>query len=159
MQFKEILEGVDVWTVVLWIGLLVAVFFILWRGFPWLRRFVAFVNDVSGEPARPGREALPGIMERIARIEETQHHNAEVTQDISNKVNTVHHEVFPNSGKSLRDQTNRIEAKVSKDYKEITSLKKQMSELSTDVKSQQEELTKHIEVSTGILNTLKKESS
>lgn len=60
-----------------------AVAMVVVKIWPLLRKLGHFLDDVAGEPARPGVEARPGLMERLARIE---------------------HEVFPNSGGSLRDR-------------------------------------------------------
>lgn len=147
MQFKEILEGIDLWVAILWVLFIVAIFtavsVFLWKAFPIVKKFIVFVNDVAGEDARPGFPARPGLFDRIHSIETTQ--NA-----VADKVDRVHHELFPNSGKSLRDQTNRIEQKVSADYREITKLK-------VAVNTVEKQLSEHLELSTGILNTLKEE--
>lgn len=151
MTFKEIAENWDLWLVTVFVLLaLVTLIVLAVKGVPLLKKFVAFLNDVAGEEARPGRERVPGLFERISSMEQVQ-------QTTLAKVEIIHHEVFPNSGKSLRDQTNRIEAKVSKDFDEITNLKHTVQELSVAVEAQSTELAEHIEVSTGILNTLNKE--
>lgn len=36
---------------------------------PLLRKAAHFIDDVAGEPARPGQPARPGLMERVAVIE------------------------------------------------------------------------------------------
>lgn len=69
----------------------------LWPG---ARRIMHLVDDLAGESARPGVAARPGLMERMAAVEGSQ-------QDMSEKVDTIHHEVLPNSGTSLRDEVNR----------------------------------------------------
>lgn len=71
------------WLVALAIGVLVVVK--LW---PLLRKLGHFLDDVAGEPARPGVPARPGLMERIA---------------------TVEHELTTNSGSSVKDAVKRIE--------------------------------------------------
>lgn len=55
---------------------------------PFVRKMNHFVDDMVGEGARPGMPARPGIIARLGTIE---------------------HELHPNSGKSLRDQTDRVE--------------------------------------------------
>lgn len=161
MQFKEILEGIDLWLAVLWlllvVGTLVGIIAFLVKAFPIVRKLIAFLNDVGGEEARPGFPARPGLFDRIHSIELLQ-------ASMSDKLDNVHHELFPNSGKSLRDQTNRIEAKVSADYREISRLKEQVGELSVKVETATDAVTtvaanldEHIEVSAGILNNLNKE--
>ncbi|MDI3330122.1 MAG: hypothetical protein QJR09_05215 [Micrococcus sp.] len=37
---------------------------------PALRKFSRFVDDVAGEPARPGFPAVPGLMERVRSLED-----------------------------------------------------------------------------------------
>ena len=154
MQFKEILEGVDLWLAILWVLLVAAILLGVVKAFPVVRKFVTFVNDVAGEEARPGFSARPGLFDRIHSIEITQQSvsdkvdSIEIAQkDMAGKVEKVHHELFPNSGKSLRDQTNRIEAKVSADYREIGKIRDAVGDLDS-------RLDEHIEVTTGILKTL-----
>ncbi|MEU3456895.1 hypothetical protein ABZ671_25335 [Micromonospora sp. NPDC006766] len=50
-----------------------------------------FRQDWYGTPARPGRDAVPGVPERLRRIET---------------------ELHPNSGGTLRDAINRVEARL-----------------------------------------------
>ena len=153
MQFKEILEGVDLWLAILWVLLVAAILLGVVKAFPVVRKFVTFVNDVAGEETRPGFPARPGLFDRIHSIEITQQSvsdkvdSIEIAQkDMAGKVEKVHHELFPNSGKSLRDQTNRIEAKVSADYREIGKIRDAVGDLDS-------RLDEHIEVTTGILKT------
>ena len=154
MQFKEILEGVDLWLAILWVLLVAAILLGVVKAFPVVMKFVTFVNDVAGEEARPGFPARPGLFDRIDSIEITQQSvsdkvdSIEIAQkDMAGKVEKVHHELFPNSGKSLRDQTDRIEAKVTADYKEIGKIHDAVGDLDS-------RLDEHIEVTTGILKTL-----
>jgi len=63
-----------------------------------LRRTAHFLDSFFGEPARDGLSATPGVMARLASIEETLHR--------------VQAETTPNGGKSLRDVIGRIEADV-----------------------------------------------
>jgi hypothetical protein len=52
----------------------------------------AFMRDWSGEPASPGRSAVPGVMERLNRIDG---------------------ELKRNGGSSMKDAVNRIEKKLT----------------------------------------------
>jgi len=54
-----------------------------------VQRVTHFLDDVLGEDARPGVPETPGLVQRIANIE---------------------HELHPNSGLSLRDAVDRLEA-------------------------------------------------
>lgn len=69
-----------------WLAAVAVVAYVIVRVWPLVRKLGHFLDDVAGEPERPGVPARPGLMERIGRIE---------------------HEVFPNSGKSLRDAVDR----------------------------------------------------
>lgn len=71
------------------IGLLFgAAAWLLKVAWPVVRKLNHFVDDVVGEPDRPGVPGRPGLMERVAHIE---------------------HEVKTNHGSSLKDAVKRIE--------------------------------------------------
>lgn len=38
---------------------------------PFLRKFAHLIDDLAGEPERPGVEARPGLMQRVASVEST----------------------------------------------------------------------------------------
>ncbi|MFE7354898.1 hypothetical protein ACFU8Q_17285 [Streptomyces sp. NPDC057543] len=83
-------------TVLVWGGalsVLTAVVTVLWRisrGALHLGGRVAeFMDDWSGEEERPGVPGRPGVMERVSGIEA--------------RLSRVEHELYPNSGGSLRD--------------------------------------------------------
>lgn len=75
---------------------------------PSLRRLNHFVDDWFGEDSRDGVEGRPGVMRRLASLDERG-----VTTD--RRLNAIEHELKPNSGKSLRDAVDRIESGVSND--------------------------------------------
>ena len=128
VELQAFLEGLSVWTVVVWLIAIGAAFPIarkVWRLF---KQLADFLDDVMDEPARPGVDARPGLMERVMRVE---------------------HELFPNSGKSLRDQTNRMEQKLDRDNARIT-------ELSGEVSTLNDRLDEHITQSTQIIQRLEK---
>ncbi len=76
---------------------------LLWRATRGLRRLGRrvdeFIDDWSGEAARPGVPARPGVMARLATIEQ--------------RAAAIEHELHPNSGGSLRDAIDRVEARVT----------------------------------------------
>lgn len=106
-------------TVVL--GGLVAV----WRwAWPFLRRVGHFLDDWFGEPARPGFVGQPGVMERLARVE---------------------HEVHTNSGSSMRDAVNRIEATLRQTASDLKATQAAAIDAQTDTKAEQKAMWSAIE--------------
>lgn len=83
---------------------------------PVVQTIIGVFNDFAGEPARPGHEARPGVIESLAIIKATQiEQGAELasikeTQNAQGeKLAAVQHELHPNSGLSLRDAVDRLE--------------------------------------------------
>lgn len=72
---------------------------------PVLRKLGHLVDDLVGEPARPGVPPRPGLMERMESVEGEQKRQG---TDLA----LVKHEVMPNTGTSLNDATRRTEAHV-----------------------------------------------
>lgn len=83
-------------TALVWggaVSALAAVGAIAWRGLRGVvhlgRRVNDFMDDWVGEEGRPGVPGRPGVMERVSAIED--------------RLERVEHELYPNSGESLRD--------------------------------------------------------
>lgn len=83
-------------TVLVWggaVSVLATVGTVAWRvtrgGARLARRANDFMDDWTGEEARPGVPARPGVMARVSAIE--------------SRLASVEHELYPNSGGSLRD--------------------------------------------------------
>lgn len=68
------------------------------------KRWDTFLEDWHGTEARPGRPAVPGVMQRL--VDQSQRLEA-----VEAGLAEVRHEMFPNSGGSLRDAVDRLEAK------------------------------------------------
>lgn len=90
-------------TILQWAGglvLLAGAMGVLVKGGRWVARIWTkierFLDDWNGEEARPGRDAVPSVMERLVRLEKLQER--------------VVHEVTPNSGSSMKDALGRVEA-------------------------------------------------
>lgn len=90
-------------TVLVWggaVSLLAGLVTLLWRLVRGLIRFGRrvddFIDDWQGEPPRPGVPARPGVMERMEGMETRMG----VMED---GLARVTHELYPNSGESLRD--------------------------------------------------------
>lgn len=64
-----------------------------------VRRISHFFDDWFGEAARPGVPDRPGVMKRLA--------------DMQTDIDKIKHEMWPNSGGSLRDAVDRLEKAAS----------------------------------------------
>ncbi|WP_370375524.1 hypothetical protein [Micromonospora sp. HM5-17] len=81
----------------------------------WGRRIAHMVDDLTGEPARPGVPARPGLMERIGTIE-GRLDGLDGRLDgldarlgcLDGRLAAVEHELRPNSGSSLHDKVTRL---------------------------------------------------
>lgn len=74
---------------------------LLAKAWPALRKFAWFVDDVTGEPARPGVPARPGISERLAALEATQ-------KELTAHMQSVRHHVQNDHSTNLRDDVDGI---------------------------------------------------
>lgn len=81
-----------------WLVVLLVVGWLGFRIFPWMRKIMHFIDDVAGEPERPGVPARPGLMERVTTIESS--------------LEQVRHEVTTNHGSSLKDAVKDIQSAV-----------------------------------------------
>lgn len=133
-EVQTFFEGLSVWSVIVWIAAALLAFPVLRKLWRLFKQLADFLDDVMGEPARPGVDARPGLMERVMRVE---------------------HELFPNSGKSLRDQTNRMEQKLDRDNARITELSDQVEGVVDEVGGLNERLDEHITQSAQIIQSLK----
>lgn len=100
--------------IVAWLAGLGAVGYGIKRLWPGLRRLVHLFDDLAGTPGRPGVEARPGLMERLASVETTQ-------ESMAGQIKAINHEVHANSGKSLKDvatqtadHVNRLDGRVER---------------------------------------------
>lgn len=100
-----------------------------------IRKFSQFLDDWTGEPERPGIAARkPGVMERLHRMEGDQADAAQIRTDVQaaliasekrtsavladidvnlagamQQIETMHKELTPNGGGSLKDQMSRVD--------------------------------------------------
>jgi hypothetical protein len=70
-----------------------------------------FMRDWQGEPASPGRDEVPGVMERLNKLD----------GELSN-----------NHGSSLKDSVQRIEAKLNRMDSRIGRVEKKLNEKDSD---------------------------
>lgn len=120
-EVQDFLDGVTLLDLVTWLTVAGGIFVSLKWVIPLGRKVSHFIDDVAGEPERPGVPARPGLMERVTSIEQTQTKHGQT-------IDTVRHELFPNSGKSMRDQTNRMEQKLDRDNERISELSRRLDE-------------------------------
>lgn len=83
-----------------------------------LKRTSDFLDDWSGEKARPGVEARPGVMARLASQDITLAEHTDLLDKIV-------HEVNYNSGSTIKDAVHRIDNKLTEVTKQLTAAKDQ----------------------------------
>lgn len=156
-EVQAFLEGLSVWTVIAWIIGLLALIGVAGKLYKLFKALTDFLDDVKGEDARAGVPARPGIMARLETIEQLQTSQGQTLE-------VVRHELFPNSGKSLRDQTNRMEQKLNADNTRIAELSEQVGAVEEKLSGVDDKVTvlderveEHITQSTQIIQELKKE--
>lgn len=112
----------DLMSVAPWLA---AIGVLVWVGFkvaPFVLKLVHFIDDVAGEPARPGVDARPGLMERLQMVEEKQ-------DDLTASVKVVQHEVTTNHGSSLKDSMKRQEGRVDAIEGKLSDLHERVNDL------------------------------
>lgn len=110
---------------------------------PSLKKLTDMADDFLGEKARPGVPARPGVMERLAAHEAAQDDAAREQGAIADKLEVVRHELFPNSGTSLRDAVNRIDEKLDSDNRRIGDLEDGMKAVDERVTEAIETIKEH----------------
>lgn len=101
-ELQAFLSDVTLWDVFMWLACIGAVFAAFKWVIPFARKIIHFVDDVAGEPARPGIPARPGLMERLSTVEAKQDEQTAALE-------VVRHEVTTNHGSSLKDSVKRLE--------------------------------------------------
>jgi hypothetical protein len=88
--------------------------------------FDQFLEDWHGVPARPGFRAIPGIPERLAILEERSLRDRQLLESID-------HELHPNSGGSLRDQVNKSRDDIDAVRRNVEARISEIPRLAADV--------------------------
>src|SRR5262245_60622699 len=78
-------------------------------GVRFFRKFSQFLDDLIGEPARPGfPEGRPGLFDRLASIEAKQAAVVATLAALEARTAAVEAQLHPNGGDSLRDRIDRL---------------------------------------------------
>lgn len=101
-EVRDFLGGITLADVLTWVAVAGALFAAIKWIIPLGRKISHFVDDVAGEPARPGIPARPGLMERLSTVEAKQDEQTAALE-------VVRHEVTTNHGSSLKDSVKRLE--------------------------------------------------
>lgn len=144
--------------------------FLIWKLWNPMRKLFHFIDDVAGEPARPGHPERPGMMERIGALEQgwksieskvdelgtTVTSNTGDIATIKEQVGQVRHEVTTNHGSSLKDAVKFIGAdvkvvedavmQVSEDLREHRqAMEEQLSSHQSQMSETRDRLEEHIQ--------------
>lgn len=74
-----------------------------------LRKAGRLADDLTGEPARPGFPASPGVLERMAGIEAALAPVLTRLDSMENRLAAVEAQMHPNGGSTLRDAVDRLQ--------------------------------------------------
>lgn len=98
-------EAQTFFTIVSVIAGVSAISMFLRRVFRLIKRVIHFLDDYFGTEERAGVPAVPGMAERIKKIEGNIDY-------LCVRIDKIEKELYPNHGTSLRDSVNRIEKRV-----------------------------------------------
>lgn len=113
---KDLAELLDLGTgvILLLLALVAAIF--LWRwGGPRLRRLGHLIDDLAGEPERPGSPRRPGVMERLQEVEDRTG------------------ELVRNSGTTMKDALDRLETRSARHDGRMEALDQRLHRIETRV--------------------------
>ena len=103
MDLQTLLDAITIGDMV---GLLAAIG-ALWAAFKWIRPFVRGALDVfdawNGRPARPGYEAIPGVMEQLAKLRDEVDLAKTLARDAAESAADAAFHSKPNHGSSSWD--------------------------------------------------------
>ena len=114
-EVQGFFDGITLTDVFTWASVVGVIFAAFKWVIPFARKVSHFIDDVAGEPERPGVPARPGLMERFAKVEEKQDEQAKALE-------TVRHEVTTNHGSSLKDAVKQVQWWTEKHEKKSDAL-------------------------------------
>lgn len=94
------------------VALLSAIGWAFYKAWPAVRKLNHFVDDVAGEPARPGVPARPGLVERMANVEDDMR---VVKAEVKNSYHTNLREDLDGMAAEVRALHNRWATSTGKD--------------------------------------------
>lgn len=97
------------------LGVLAALIFIAWLAYkiaPALRKLSHLVDDLAGEPARPGVPARPGLMERMASVEDASTENTRRLDIVQKEVKNSHITNLREDMDQIRDEVRVTSSKL-----------------------------------------------
>lgn len=99
---------------------------------PAARKQGHLIDDLVGEPERPGVPARPGLMERMKAVE--------------SKTEIIRHEMFPNSGKSLRDKLDQTSDVVDTLSGDVTEMNRKLDNDNQRLEAVEQRVTEAIKI-------------
>ena len=103
MNLQTLLDAITIGDIV---GLLAAIG-ALWAAIKWVRPFVRGALDVfdawNGRPARPGFEAIPGVMEQLSKLRDDVEIAKTLAHDAAESASDAAFHSKPNHGSSSFD--------------------------------------------------------
>lgn len=113
---KDLADLLDLGTGVVLLLLAIAAGVFLWRwGGPRLRRLGHLIDDLAGEPERPGVTRRPGVMERLQEMEDRTG------------------ELVRNSGSSMKDSLDRLETRSVRQEARSEALDRRLHRIETRI--------------------------
>lgn len=102
------------------------VFWVVRKVGPGVRAFRAFMRHAMGVPvnASTGQPGIPSIFERLTKQDEVLSKQNEVLAKQNQILDDIRHEVFPNSGNSLRDRVDKTATEVRRLHRRLDGPKR-----------------------------------
>lgn len=90
--------------------------------------FEQFLEDWNGVPERPGFDAIPGVPERLRVLERNARSDRQLLE-------TINHELHPNSGGSMRDQLDKARTEMDRLARQMDGRMHELGRVVQDVEA------------------------
>lgn len=134
------MEEVSAFQIIIWIVLISLGIGFLRKIYPGIKKFIEHTEALA---------ALPEIKKSVEEIRQT------TLPAMTETLDRVHHEVFPNSGGSLRDSINRNEVMTKNIDKTVQSLVQKVEPITGEIKVFRKEFDDHVDESIIIVREIK----